>query len=153
MMLQTEPHAWPGSHSRPEDASRPGQPLCPWVVAWWTVGRAGWRMGWPRHLGQSLGPLKPWMRLILSCSAGSHGGWSLLATHQPRLFSRLPTPSPSPSSFSGFGDSAMRLPKPARQNRGECRSTVAGETSSPQHPLWVKGRPALVQASVHCGWL
>lgn len=97
--------------------TRPDQTLCSWVVTWWT-GSRGWQVGWPRYLGQSLGPLKPWMRLILSCSTGSRSRWSLLATHQPRFFPLLPTPSPSPCSFSGFWDSAMGLPKPPHQNIG-----------------------------------
>lgn len=116
--VKTKPSSWPGSHSQPEDASWPDQPLCSWVVTWSTGGREGWQVGWPRYLGQSLGPLKPWMRLILSCSTGSRSRWSLLATHQPRFFPLLPTPSPSPCSFSGFWDSAMGLPKPPHQNIG-----------------------------------
>ena len=151
-MLKTEPHAWPGSHSRPEDASWPGQPLllggslidCGQGRMAGGLAQASWAVTRPLETLDEVDSVL--LRRQPQRVESAH--------HPPaRLFSRLPTPSPSPGSFSGFRDSAMRLPKPARQNRGECRSTVAGETSSPQHPLWVKGRPALVQASVHRGWL
>lgn len=90
----------------------------------------------------SLGPLKAWMRLILSCSAGSHSGWSLLATHQPRLFPVLPTPLPLPAPSQDSETVLCGSQNQPVRTEG-VQSTVAEETSSAQHPLWVKGRPAL----------
>ena len=100
-MLKTEPHAWPGSHSRPEDASWPGQPLllggslidCGQGRMAGGLAQASWAVTRPLETLDEVDSVL--LRRQPQRVESAH--------HPPaRLFSRLPTPSPSPGSFSGL---------------------------------------------------